>query len=188
MGPFLSFNSRVKILWTVPDDETPTLSAVSFTVILASCLTISATAATLAFVAAFLGWPGRGSSFSSVLPPLNFLCHLKIDLLETTDVPCIWHSSLYICETWNIQTNVTFNVGPNFKACFVFDFASVRVECIWLNQLAFNNFWKTERTRPKFYPILENYSLVKSPQFPRAPYSHMVWWAISDTIKWTPLV
>ena len=54
--------------------------------------------------------------------------------------------------------------------------------------LTFNNFRKTERIRPKFHPIIENNSPVKSLQFPRAPYSHVVWWAISDTIKWTPLV
>ena len=52
----------------------------------------------------------------------------------------------------------------------------------------FNNFCKTERIRPKFHPIIENHSHVKSSQFPRAPYSHAVWRAISDTIKWTPLV
>ena len=52
----------------------------------------------------------------------------------------------------------------------------------------FNNFWKTERISSKFHPIIENHFPVKSPQFSRAPYSHAVWWAISDTIKWTPLV
>ena len=50
----------------------------------------------------------------------------------------------------------------------------------------FNNFWKSKRIRSKFHPIIENYSPEKSPQFPRAPYSHAVWRAISDTIKWTP--
>ena len=46
----------------------------------------------------------------------------------------------------------------------------------------FNNFWKTERIRPKFHPIKENHAPMKSLQFPRAPYSYAVWWAISDTI------
>ena len=51
----------------------------------------------------------------------------------------------------------------------------------------FNNFWKTARIGPKFHPYRKSIP-VKTPQFPRAPYSHAVWWAISETIKWTPLV
>ena len=61
---------------------------------------------------------------------------------------------------------------------------TVRVECISPNQFELS----TERIRPKFLPVIENLSPVKSPQLPRAPYGHAVWWTISDTVKWTPLV
>ena len=60
---------------------------------------------------------------------------------------------------WNIQTNATFNVGPNFKVCFVFHFAYsmgwvYMAEPTW----TFNYYWKIKWIRPKFHPIIENRS------------------------------
>jgi len=63
---------------------------------------------------------------------------MEINILETTEVQYIWHSllSMYIrMQSWKIQTNITFNKGPNFKAFFgrYFVYSNMASVCIWTN-------------------------------------------------------
>ena len=146
-----------------------------FTKSLVSCLIRPATAAVLALVTTILVWPGREPSLRLVKPPWNFLCHLKASFLDTADVLCIWHNSLYVCEPEMFRLMRPFIQVLITKHAWVFNKHTQYSQCITTaHVLTSNNFWKREQIQTKFRSIIQNHYPVKLPRFPWVSYSHVV--------------
>ena len=52
----------------------------------------------IALVTIVFGLTRTGTIFEVCGTILNFVCDLKTTVLDTADVLCIWHNSVYVCE------------------------------------------------------------------------------------------